>query len=279
MKKIKPKTYAAMVKKEEDIKKNSLKLYSYFLCIGGKEPGGTGRIFQHRDLQLKEIKRCTGLDPKTVKVYLYELETNGLVFFKGGQHFKTINELDYMDENGNINKKELYNAKLKEAAEVWKQRKGVSYYRIERPKEYTPIPEITLEKLNKVFNFTELEMKIYVLCCAYRDIQSDFCNGKNKVLRYEDIKDVLEIKDTGGAGSRKIKKTLFLLSAIGLIKFQTGYYINLHGKKIECFDLEEVYYYVKYDESKWSEEDCIETKEVAERLSGITKDYYDFTEA
>lgn len=102
---------------------------------------------------------------------------------------------------------------------------------------------------------------------------------KSKVLRYEDIKDVLGIKDNSPAGSRKIKKTLFLLSAIGLIKFQTGYYINLHGGKIECFDLEEVYYYVKYNESKWSEEDCIETKEVAERLSGITKDYYDFTEA
>ena len=68
MEKSKLKTYAAMVKDEEDTRKNSMKLYSYLLCIAGKELNGTGRLFQQKNLVLTEIKRCTGLDPKTIKL-------------------------------------------------------------------------------------------------------------------------------------------------------------------------------------------------------------------
>ena len=140
-----------------------MKLYSYLLCIAGKELNGTGRLFQQKNLVLTEIKRCTGLDPKTIKLYLYELEMEGLIYFKGQEKFKRIHEEDFLKEKKNgekvIDKVALRKAKEAEAFSVWKQRDKKSYYHIPRPERYTPIPEITLEKsLTMIFSSSGLEV-------------------------------------------------------------------------------------------------------------------------
>ena len=77
MKISKTRTYAAMTTDKTQIRDNSMKLYSYLLCIAGKERYGNDRIFQHKNLILTQIQRYTGLSPKTIKLYLYELELNG----------------------------------------------------------------------------------------------------------------------------------------------------------------------------------------------------------
>lgn len=195
MEKQKLKTYAAMVKDEEDIKKNSMKLYSYLLCIAGKEPDGTGRLFQQKNLVLTEIQRCTGLQPKTTKLYLYELEMEGLISFRGAEKFTRLYKEDFMKENKNgeqvVDKTAFRKAKEQEAFKVWKTRDKKSYYHIPRPERYTPIPEITLEKLNTIFELDEFELKVYILCCTYRDIQVELYGGLEKTTKFEDIRDAL----------------------------------------------------------------------------------------
>ena len=252
MEKQKLKTYAAMVKDEEDIKKNSMKLYSYLLCIAGKEPDGTGRLFQQKNLVLTEIQRCTGLQPKTTKLYLYELEMEGLVQFRGKEKFTRLYKEDFTKENKNgekvIDKTSFRKAKEQEAFKTWKTRDKKSYYHIPRPERYTPIPEITLEKLNKVYELEEIELKVYVLCCAYRDIQVELYGGLDKKVKFEDMRDALGIKDTSSTANKTLKKIFYFLRGLGLLNFEMGYYYNSRGAKIESFKLKEVNYYVNQEE-------------------------------
>lgn len=269
MKKTNLKTYAAMVNDGEKIKNNSMKLYSYLLCIAGKEPQGNGRLFQHKNLVLTEIKRCTGLEPKTVKLYLYDLELQGLVRFRGDREFSFnyINQDDFIKGGTNIDKKGFREAKQKEVFNKWKLRPKNSYYYIPRPDTFTPIPEITLHKLNSIFELTEFELKLYIICCSFRDLQVACFNGKTKKLKFEEIKDILDLKDNSSNLNKKIKKTLYLLKGMGLIEFELGYYINSRGAKIDCVNLTEVNYYVKYEEIEWKEDEDIEiTEEIRERL-------------
>ena len=101
-----------------------MKLYSYLLCIAGKEPQRNGRLFQHKNLVLTEIKRCTGLEPKTVKLYLYDLELQGLVRFRGDREFSFnyINQDEFIEGGTTIDKKGFREAKQKEVFNKWKLR-------------------------------------------------------------------------------------------------------------------------------------------------------------
>lgn len=279
MKKENLKTYAAMIKDEEDIQKNSMKLYSYLLCIAGKDLYSDGRIFQHKNLVLTEIQRCTGLQPKTIKLYLYELEMNGLIIFNGEEKFQYVYKENFIDENTNkLNKTNFRKAKEREAFRIWRLRNKKDYYKIPRPRYYTPIPEITLEKLNTIFELNELEFKLYILCCAYRDIQVEKFNGKNKSISYESLKDFLNIKDTGNLYNKKIKTALYLLKGIGLIDFENTYYLNKKMSKIECFKLKEVCYYVKYTEKEIKEKEDVADldiiKEIEDRLQLFDESCY-----
>lgn len=273
------KTYAAMVNDEEDIKNNSMKLYSYLLCIAGQELNGSGRIFQQKNLVLTEIKKCTGLEPKTVKLYLYELEMEGLVRYRGKEQFQRVCENDFLREKANgevvINKTAFRKAKEAEAFKTWKTRDKKSYYHIPRPDTYTPIPEITLTKLNTVFELDELELKTYILCCAYRDIQVNLKGGENKIITFEGMRDALGVKGSENGYNKKIKKTFYFLRGLGLMDFDMGHFYNSRGTKIECFNLKEVNYYIKQQEYEWKEEDVMDSeliKEAKERLA-----QYDFS--
>lgn len=275
----KTRTYAAMTANKTQIRDNSMKLYSYLLCIAGKERYGNDRIFQHKNLILTQIQRYTGLSPKTIKLYLYELELNGLIEFCGvNSGGWMIYERRFIDENGHLDKKAFRKEKEMKAFELWRERKKDDYYKIPRPDKYTPIPEITLEKLNSIFEFDEIELKTYITFCIYRDIQAAQHYGKSKQITYEAMREILGLKDNSSAVNKKIKKTLYLLKGVGLIDFETGYFMNTHNQKIECFILNEVYYYVDYKENEWEEnsenEDVLD--EIKERLNQYDKSCYYF---
>lgn len=262
MKKQKLTTYAAMTQDAEKIRRNSMKLLSYFICIGGKEKGlGTGRLFQHKNIILADIKKKTGLDPKTIKLYLYELEIEGLIQYRGDSEnlFNRLYEHEYS------NKTEFRKAKEDEIRRVWKNRNKADYYYIPRPNPYTPIPEQTLEILNRAatvdeknkndFCFSELGMKIYILCCIYRDIQVENYNGKPKILTFETLREELGIKDSGNTYNKKIKQMLIFLRGLGLVDFELSYYMNSKGAKIECFSVQNVNYYVDIEVHKCNGDD------------------------
>lgn len=280
MEKQKLTTYAAMVKDEDDIKRNSMKLYSYLLCIAGKEPAGTGRLFQQKNLVLTQIKKYTNLEPKTIKLYLYELETNGLIEFRGPAKFTRVDHSQCYTTNSKgerkLNKTQLRKLKEQEAFSTWKLRERNDYYRIPRPERYTPIPEITLDKLNKNFGCSELEYKTYVLCCAYRDIQVELYGGTSKQITYESFREAIGQMNNRTVINKQIKAALYFLKGVGLIDFKTGFYYNTKGAKIECFELIQVNYYSDEEDIIWEETDFLElddsTKtEIQDRLNAICK--------
>lgn len=296
MKKEKLKTYAAMISKDEDIRKNSTKLYSYLLCIAGKEPDSCGRLFQQKNLVLTKIQQYTGLQPKTIKLYLYELECNNLVQFRGNEHFRKIEFLLEEETDKRVNellknkpelseeqakeivlekkftKSEIRALKEKEAFSVWKKREKSDYYRIPRAESYTPIPEITLEKLNKDFEVDEMEMKVYILLCHLRDVHSEYSPNPTAQVTFESLREILGLKDNSSATNRTLKRIFYFLMGIGLIDFEIGYYYNTKGAKIECFVLKEVNYFVTDNKKELREVDN-ESNEIIVEVKNRMKNF------
>lgn len=59
---------------------------------------------------------------------------------------------------------------------------------------------------------------------------------------------------------------LYLLKGIGLIDFENTYYLNEKNFKTECFELKEVYYYVKYTEREIKEEEVVADKDIIREI-------------
>lgn len=281
MEKKKVKAAAPMPRNEEDIR-NSMKLYAYLVCISGLAvyPENT-RMFRQKNLIPSKIKEILGLDPKTTKKYLYQLEKEGLISYEGETPAKRID----LDEIEKEIKEEIENGKIKQLSEkafqseitnraciqLWnirnkKEKDGVYY--IPRPNKWTPIPEITLETLNEKFKCSELELKLYILCSSYRD-ECVERNRKIKSLSFEGIKDVLQIKRVGSDSNRDIRGALFFLKGLGLIDFAETLTPNMHGKAIPSFKIYEVNYYINYKIEIDEENDDDLLLEIKNRIQDI----------
>lgn len=232
---------APMPRNKEVIVDNPMKLYTYLVCIGGlAEYPENARMFRHKDLSFTKIQRATGITNDTVKLYMFYLEQRGLIKYKGGHKFDTFG----IAKRGYENIKDYRAAAIKNAKEVWKKRntEKTSVYIIPRPTPWTPIPEITLEKLNKDFEVSELELKIYLICCSIRDL----CVRENqsyKTLTLEDFRDFLGVALHQDIDA-KIRHALYFYKGIGLLEFEECYYSNSRGAKIPVFKISEVYYYI-----------------------------------
>jgi transcription initiation factor IIE alpha subunit len=253
--------------KEEKIVDNPMKLYTYLNCISGlaSYPENT-RMFRQKDLMLTKIKEAIGITDKTVKRYMYQLEQSQLVSYNGEYQFTYINEGDYED------RKEYLKAVDKECFSVWTSRyryeKNGVYY-IPCPKPFTPVPETTLETLNKTFKVSELELKLYLLCCAYRDT-CVFQHRQFKVLTFEQIRDTLGYTISAHTDA-EIRKALIFLRGVGLIEYREGIIPNRKGGAIPSFKISEVYYYISYKIDDFSLEELEtnnEAKEMYDRIKG-----------
>lgn len=257
---------APMPKKEDDIVNNSMKLYAYLVCIAGLAayPENT-RMFRQKDLMFTKIKKATGITNDTVKLYLYYLEENRLIKYRGEYQFNFVTA-------DNMNHVEYRAARLAEAKRVFElryknEKQGV--YHIPRPNPYIPIPEQTLEKLNNFFQCSELEIKLYLYCAAYQDLCS-YQGIACKPITFEDIREDFQLKGTGSDINKQIRMSLLFLCAIGLIDYTEGIIINRKNAKISCFKLKSVKYYVEYDVKDFSCEKTItedEKKAILERIS------------
>lgn len=245
---------AAMPAKEDNIRKNSMKLYAYLVCLANP-CDEKNRLFKHKDLNFTKIKEATGITNKTVKLYFYFLEQNYLISYQGNDKFEYINENDYKT------KAEYSKAIQEEAIRVWKIRNENknTYYRIPVPSPFTKIPEVTLFKLNQEYKANELEMKLYVLCCHYRDFCLQYKKAY-KALTYEHIRDCFDITDDSRNNSA-IRKALYFLKGIGLINFTEGEYFNAKGAKIPSFKLTDVEYYIEFNYEDFKKEDYITEKD------------------
>ena len=199
-------------------------------------------------------------------MYLYYLEENGLISYKGEQQFTFLKFQDFHDFQ------DYRLAAQKVAMETWKKRKAdkESVYLIPRPWQYTPVPEITLEKLNKDFQITELELDIYLFCCKYRD--ECVKNGKTyKAMTYEQFRDILGLAKSS-INDKAIFSALCFLEKLDLIHFTIGYITNSKSAKIPVFRIEEVGYYIGTKFIEFQKADVLTTeeqrtlKEISERV-------------
>lgn len=276
MERLNPLASAPMPKAEEDINNNSMKLFAYLMTIAGLAdyPENT-RMFRQKNLILTHIYKATGITDKTVKLYLYYLESNGLIEYRGENKFNF-----YKYRETDFEKFSLYRKAIeKYAAEVWKERKKErdAIYFIPRPMPYTPVPEITLTQLNEDFNVSELELDIYLFLCKYRD--ECVKNHKNyKVMTFENFRDILG-KKQDNTTNQSIRNALSFLEKIKLITFTLGFIANTKGAKIPCFKITDVGYYIGEPMIKFEEEDALtnQEKEELKKLNERIIDGYDKT--
>lgn len=286
----KPKAAAPMPKTESDLTKNSMKLYTYLVCIAGLAdyPDNT-RMFRQKNLVLTQIYAATGITDKTVKVYMAFLEYNGKINYKILKGDKEKLRLDttlfYLydeasraedgkvvgeDEEGNKKiwtKAELRKAIEKYSAALWKERKKEkdNIYFIPRPDQWTPIPEITLERLNEFFEATEMELKLYYLCCGYRDL----CHVRGeatKSITFEKIRDAFGLSKQN-ANDVKIRRSLLFLRSLGLIDYVETFSSNSKGAKIPKFKIKEVNYYINYEVQEENNTEDPDLREVLDRIN------------
>lgn len=268
---------AAPMPKREDKILNPMKLYTYLVCISGLAtyPENT-RMFRHKNLVLTKIKNAIGITDKTAKLYLYQLELAGLIEYQGQCKRLPTDELENIllkyEESSEGTKERKINEMI--GAQLWKKRNKLEkegVYYIPRPDKWTPIPEITLKKLNEDYGCSELEMKLFLLCCSYRDLC--YYEGKNKKnITFELVRDTLKIKRSGSEPNKEIRKALFFLKELGLINFVEKAINNNKGGQIPCFELKEVNYYITYEILTSNEEiETINAKELRERIELIYK--------
>ncbi len=262
MKRLNVPSAAPMPKAEEDIRNNSMKLFAYLMTIAGLAdyPENT-RMFRQKNLTLTKIKEITGITDKTVKLYLYYLEENHLIQFNGENKFDF-----YKIQPTDFNKFSEYRLAVQTyAAKIWKQRnkneKNAIYY-IPRPYQYTPIPEITLDRLNRDFQVSELELDIYLFLCKYRD--ECVKSKKNyKAMTYENFRDILGLEKSS-LTDKSIFCALAFLEKIKLITFSLGYTCNSRMAKIPVFKITEVGYYIQEPMIEFKEDDMINECEIEE---------------
>jgi hypothetical protein len=230
-------------------------------------------MFRHKNLVLASIKKSIGITDKTAKLYLYNLEQRGLISYQGeikeqNLSLSEIAEIEKKIEGlGGATRKRKKDEFM--GALLWKKRnkeeKDGVYY-IPRPDIWTPIPESTLQRLNEDFECSELELKLYLLCCGYRD--KCVYEGKQfKNLTFETIKNNFEIKATGERPNRIIRRALLFLKSLGLIDYSERLINNRKGIPVPCFKLLEVNYYITYEIQEVNEE--IEDQDLIEILKRV----------
>lgn len=267
---------APMPSKDEDIRNNSMKLLSYLNTIAGlaNYPSYT-RMFRQKNLVLTKIYEATGITDKTVKLYLYYLEQNNMIEYRGLDNSDRAAQFDFykIKEQDYSSSSEYRKALQKYTYEVWnirnrkENKNGV--YHIIKPSPYTQVPEVTLAKLNEDYQITELELDIYLFLCKYRDNCINN-NLKYKCMTYEDFRDILGLVSHANT-NKTIFNALCFLGQLNLIKFTMGSYINKKNAKIPLFKIEEVNYYIspliEFGQSDiLSEEERNELKEVNKRV-------------
>lgn len=276
MKRMNPPAAAPMPKAEEDINKNSMKLFAYLMTIAGLAdyPENT-RIFRQKNLILTHIYAATGITDKTVKLYIYYLENNGLIEYRGVNKFNFHKYLEQDFEKFGDYRKAIE----KYSAEIWKLRRKEkdAIYFIPRPMPYTPVPEITLAQLNEDFSISEMELDIYLFLCKYRD--ECVKNHKDyKAMTYENFRDILGLKQDQTT-NQSIRNALSFLEKLKLITFSLGFTTNSKGAKIASFKITDVGYYIGEPVIEFEPEDTLndEEKEDLKKLNERIIDGYDKT--
>ena len=262
----------------EDVKERSLKLYTYLVCRvnlrnAPNKFGDNVRIFQHKDINLSDIRRTIGIkDDRTIKKYFEELENAGLIKFC---------PRDWKEEKFKIIKEEE-NEQIVEISynERWRIRNKhkTTYYEIPVSKEmlFRKIPKETLIKMNEVYQLKELEMKIYITLVNYQE-DCIIEGQKYKTFTCKDLRDIIGYTKDNKT-DKKIAEMLNHLSSLGLIEIEKGRRINQYGVEIDVYVLNQANFYINFDlmDFETSNENSIEPEQI-EKIKNYDKELYSET--
>ena len=242
------------------VKKKSLKVYSYLTCIAhlrnaANKFGDNVRIFQQRDIVLSKMEKEIGMDRRTIKKAWAELEEAELIRFCP-KDWKEDGALSFDNK--------------------WKIRNKHkdTYYEIPRPPLFRKIPKETLLELNEIHKVSELTMKIYITLANYQE--DCIINGLSyKRFTYKDIQTILGYAQES-AFNRKVEAAINQLAGLGLLSYSLGNYTDTNGHIIPVYILNSVNFYTNYKNKEFKTGDInVIQKEQIERIKEENKENYD----
>lgn len=219
-----------IVSKEEKVRDNCMKLYTYLVTLSipdfsnraSRERGR--RQFQQKDFTLNKIHTILGMDAKTIKKYWQQLELDGLVKYVGGAK---------VDRNLTWEKNFMARKKYPEG-----------YYHIDRPEKFRKIPKDTVTKILQEYLVSELELKIYLMLGNVQEYYYNKGGVQNIQITYKDLIVLLGMKNEK-QNRVAIKKALVWLKEIGLIVFeQDKRKAGNFNFEVECINLIQVNFYI-----------------------------------
>lgn len=214
-----------IVSENEQVQKNSMRLYVYLVSISQFQGKNKPRTFSQRDFTINKIHTLLDMHEKTIKKYWRILEENGLIKYEGPKN-EAI-------EQGEWDK-----------AFMLRKKNTGSYYTV--PKEphgyiYRIMPRETITKIQEKFMVSELELKLYFLLA---NMQERFCyySPPERIFTIADLRDLLKLsKKTENI--KAIVNGLMWLEKLNLIEYRISYdKTNLRMNKY-VFELVAVNYY------------------------------------
>lgn len=214
-----------VVSENEQVQKNSMRLYVYLISISTFQGKDRPRTFTQRDFTINKIHTLLEMHAKTVQKYWKLLEDNGLIKYEGpSSRAETQTEWD--------------------KAFMERKKNKTSFYTIPKTPHgyiYRIMPRETLEKIQNEFAVSELELKLYLLLA---NMQEHFCymSSPERIFNLSDLRELLKLSKKV-ENNKAILMGLLWLEKLNLIEYKVFYEENNLGEQCACFNLIAVNYY------------------------------------
>lgn len=214
-----------VVSENEQVQKNSMRLYIYLVSISQFQGRNQPRVFTQRDFTINGIHTLLGLHEKTIKKYWRLLEENSLIKYEGPRDM----QLELVDWD---------------KAFMHRKKNKAGFYTIPKsPKGYIYriMPRETIDKIQKEFLINETELKLYLLLA---NMQEHFCYMKppERIFTITDLRHLLKLTKQNQT-NKTIAMGLIWLKKLKLIEYSIERKKNNLGTECAIFHLEAVNYY------------------------------------
>ncbi len=213
-----------VVSDNEQVQKNSMRLYIYLINLSHFCGKNKPREFSQRDFTVNNIHEALGMHQSTIKKYWKILEDNGLIKYEGSQVFSQ-NQKDW----------DKYFTERK------KNKAG--FYTIPKREPYRIIPRETINKMQNQLEVSEIELKLYLLLA---NMQEHFCfmGTTDRSFTLADLRELLKMSKQV-KNNKEIYLALLWLKEIGAIDFSYKEENCNTGDNFKVFTLNNVAYYLK----------------------------------
>lgn len=187
-----------VVSDDEQVQRNSMRLYIYLISISQFEGRNKPRTFSQRDFTINKIHTTLNMHETTIKKYWKILEDNGLIVYNGSK----------MDTND----QKAWNTFF-----MKRRNNKAGFYSIPKKQPYRIIPRETIEKMQKEFLIEEKELKLYLLLA---NMQEHFCYMKTPERQFtlQDLRELLQVINDK-KNNKTILQALQWLKSLKLIDY------------------------------------------------------------